>query len=71
MACGHLGACVPGFGVLEYHALAVDWWDDHVARNVPIIDDGYVHVPEAAGLGVQLDETVVREHAKGDGPLCD
>jgi len=66
MACVHLGASVANFGVLEYHALEVDWWDDLLAREDPLIEDGYVEVPESPGLGVELDEDVAAEHAKGD-----
>jgi L-alanine-DL-glutamate epimerase-like enolase superfamily enzyme len=66
MACVHLGASVANFGVLEYHALEVDWWDDLLVREEPLIEDGYVEVPEAPGLGIELDEEVAREHANGD-----
>jgi len=69
MACAHLGASVPNFDTLEYHALAVDWWDDLLVREDPLIQDGYLQVPETAGLGVSLDEEVANEHAKGSGPL--
>lgn len=62
IACVHLGACIPNFDVLEYHALEVDWWDDLLVRNDPIIEDGYIEVPEAPGLGIELDADVVVEH---------
>ena len=61
MACVHLGASVPNFDVLEYHALEVDWWDDLYVGD-PFIEDGYVHVPEKPGLGIELDDVVVDEH---------
>jgi gluconate/galactonate dehydratase len=62
MGCVHLGASIPNFGVLEYHALEVDWWDDLVERSDPVIDDGAIRVPEAPGLGVELNEDVVEAH---------
>jgi len=62
MACVHLGAAIPNFDVLEYHALEVEWWDDLVTREEPLIDDGYIEVPEAPGIGVELDSDVVEEH---------
>ena len=62
MACVHLGAAIPNFDVLEYHALEVDWWDDLTRRDEPLIQDGYVTVPEASGLGIELDEEVAEEH---------
>lgn len=62
MACVHLGAAVPNFDLLEYHALDVSWWDDLTRRNEPLIQNGYIEVPEAPGLGIELDETVVEDH---------
>lgn len=62
MACVHLGACIPNFDVLEYHALEVDWWDDLLVRHAPLIEDGFIEVPEAPGLGIEVDDTVVEEH---------
>lgn len=35
----------------------------------PLIEDGSIAVPESPGLGVELDEDVAAEHAKGDGDL--
>lgn len=62
MACVHLGAAVPNFDLLEYHALEVDWWDDLLERDDPLIRDGRIEVPESPGLGVELDESVVDAH---------
>ena len=62
MACVHLGAAIPNFDVLEYHALEVEWWDDLLAHEEPLIEDGYIEVPETPGLGIELDERVVEEH---------
>lgn len=67
IACAHLAAAVANFGVLEYHALGIEWWDDLLARNDPLVQDGYVEIPEAPGLGIELDEAVVEDHAKADG----
>lgn len=68
IACAHLGATIPNHGLLEYHALEVDWWDD-LHTSDALIEDGYIDVPEAPGLGIELDEEVAREHSKGDGDL--
>ena len=62
MACVHLGAAVPNFDLLEFHALEVDWWDDLLAREEPLIQDGRIAVPEAPGLGIELDMDVVDDH---------
>lgn len=63
MACVHLGASIPNFDVLEFHALDVEWWDDLHTGDEPLIQDGYITVPEAPGLGIELDGGVAREHA--------
>jgi len=60
-AGAHVAAAVPNFQALEYHARDVDWWADVVEGEV--IQDGYIEVPEAPGLGVTLDMDVVTEHA--------
>lgn len=69
MANVHLGAAVPNFDVLEYHALEVEWWDDLLVRSEPLIRDGYIEVPEKPGLGVELDRDVAQRHATGEGSM--
>ena len=69
MACVHLGACIPNFDVLEYHALDVEWWDDLVVRDEPLIQDGYIEVPEKPGIGVELDEDVAQERLHDPGTM--
>ncbi|WP_134671756.1 mandelate racemase/muconate lactonizing enzyme family protein [Halorussus marinus] len=61
MACVHLGAAIPNFDLLEYHALDVEWWDDLTTRDDPLIQDGYIEVPEAPGIGIELDESVAED----------
>ncbi|MDF9747839.1 mandelate racemase/muconate lactonizing enzyme family protein [Natrinema salsiterrestre] len=62
MACVHLCAAIPNADVLEYHALEVDWWDELLEREDPIISNGYIDVPTEPGLGIELNEETVREH---------
>ncbi|MFC4360381.1 mandelate racemase/muconate lactonizing enzyme family protein [Halobium salinum] len=69
VACVHLGAVVPNFDTLEYHALEVDWWDDMLVRDEPLIQEGYIDVPETPGLGIELDEDVVSEHLLDPGTM--
>lgn len=66
IACVHLGATIPNFDVLEYHALAVEWWDDLIVRDEPLIRDGHIEVPESPGLGIELNEETVAEHQLDD-----
>ncbi len=62
-AVAHLGAAIPNLGVVEYHALEVDWWEDLLDRDEPLIQDGVIEVPEGPGLGISLDDGVAEDHA--------
>ncbi|MGH9395603.1 MAG: mandelate racemase/muconate lactonizing enzyme family protein [Terriglobia bacterium] len=65
MASVHCAAATRNFLALENHSLDVPWWQDLVEGiDKPIIDKGYIAVPEKAGLGVTLNEDVVRQHLK-------
>lgn len=64
VATAHLGATIPNFVALEYHAREVPWWDDLVVRDEPLIQDGRITVPDAPGLGIELDWDAVEAHRK-------
>ena len=42
------------------------WWNDLVVADAPIIQDGYVKLPDGPGLGYELNEDVARAHM-GEG----
>ncbi len=63
MASVHCAAATENFLALENHSFDVPWWDDLVKGvKKPIVDHGYISVPEAPGLGVTLNEDVVKQH---------
>ena len=65
VAAAHACATIPNSVALEYHAFDVPWWNDLVARtgeNGPILDDGYVDLPEGPGLGIEVDPDVAEAH---------
>lgn len=62
MAGVHVGAVVPNFLALEYHAREVPWWDDLYTREEPLIQDGRIQVPDNPGLGITLDWDIVENH---------
>nr|WP_228842389.1 mandelate racemase/muconate lactonizing enzyme family protein [Halococcus agarilyticus] len=62
MASVHACATVPNAFALEWHAREVEWWDDLLVREEPLIEDGEIAVPEAPGLGIELDTEVAAEH---------
>ncbi|RQG95362.1 mandelate racemase/muconate lactonizing enzyme family protein [Natrarchaeobius chitinivorans] len=61
----HFAASIPNFLALEFHAADVPWWEDLVQRvdgSGPIIEDGYVDLPEGPGLGIELNDDVVERY---------
>ncbi len=63
MANVHCAAATQNFLALENHSLDVPWWNDLVEGiEKPIIQRGYINVPEKPGLGVTLNEDAVRQH---------
>lgn len=63
MANVHCAAATENFLVLEHHSVEIPWWEDLVEGiEKPIVRDGLVTVPDAPGLGITLNDDVVREH---------
>jgi len=70
MANVHCAAATQNFLALENHSLDVPWWSSLVEEGtkLPIVNHGWIDVPDHPGLGVTLNEEVVREHlAPGSG----
>ena len=66
MASVHCAAATENFLVLENHSVDNPWWDDMVTGLPnPIIQDGYIDVPDTPGLGIELNDDVIREHLHG------
>jgi L-alanine-DL-glutamate epimerase-like enolase superfamily enzyme len=63
MASVHCAAATENFLALENHSLDVPWWQDLVEGiEKPIINKGYITVPDKPGLGVTLNEDMVRRN---------
>jgi L-alanine-DL-glutamate epimerase-like enolase superfamily enzyme len=63
MANVHCAAATENFLVLENHSVDVPWWSDLVEGvEKPIIGKGFIPVPNRPGLGVTLNEAVVKQH---------
>lgn len=63
----HCAAATQNFVALEHHSVDVDWWEDLVTGiDKPIVQNGFATVPETPGLGLELNEEVVKEHIRGD-----
>lgn len=69
MASVHCAAATSNFLVLENHSVDNPWWDDMVTGLPnPIIQDGHITVPDTPGLGIELNEEVIREYLHPDAP---
>ncbi len=63
MANVHCAAATRNFLALEIHAADVPFWDDLVTGVAkPIVQKGYIPVPEAPGLGVTLNDEACKQH---------
>ncbi len=70
LAAVHLCAAIPNFLALEFHASDVPFWNELVEGvSKPLIQSGYIDVPEHPGLGVTLNEEVARRYARQDEPF--
>ena len=69
MANVHCAAATENFLALEHHSLEVPWWEDMVTGlPKPLVKDGFANVPNAPGLGIELNPDVVKQHLlKGEG----
>ncbi len=67
IAAAHMAATLSRFVCCETHNVDTGWWADMVATPRPLVRDGHVEVPNAPGLGVELDEAVIREHLREPG----
>jgi L-alanine-DL-glutamate epimerase-like enolase superfamily enzyme len=63
MANVHCAAATRNFLALEIHAADVPFWDELVTGVAkPIVQQGYIPVPEAPGLGVTLNDEACKQH---------
>jgi galactonate dehydratase len=59
-----LGAFLPNFLIAEYFGMKERWdlGEGFLRKSFEILD-GYVRVPDAPGLGIEVDESVVQERS--------
>jgi len=65
VAGAHVSAAIPNFLCMEWHSKDVPWWNDMAVRTEgsgPILEDGYITVPEGPGLGVELNRDLVEQY---------
>ena len=66
MANVHCAAATENFIALEHHSMDVPWWESLVTPldGKPLIDRGFAVVPDSPGLGIELNEAIIREHLR-------
>ena len=69
MAAVHCAAATENFIALEHHFSDLPYWGDFITGlPKPIIQNGYIPVPETPGLGFEINEDALREHVVADDP---
>jgi L-alanine-DL-glutamate epimerase-like enolase superfamily enzyme len=64
----HVAAATANFLVLENHAVDVPFWSDLVdGVDKPIVNKGYITVPDKPGLGITLNEAACKQHMAEPG----
>ena len=66
MAMVHTAATITPFISLENHFLEMPWWEDIITGiEKPILrKGGVINVPDTPGLGIELNEEVIKEHIR-------
>ncbi|MFB9273912.1 mandelate racemase/muconate lactonizing enzyme family protein [Cohnella cellulosilytica] len=67
----HAAAATEHFLALEFHSSDVPWWDDLIIGKLPkpLVQNGYIQVPEAPGLGIEdLNDEVIAQHLHPEIP---
>ena len=68
MANVHCAAATQNFIALEHHSVDLEYWEDLVTgTDQPLIEQGFANVPEKPGLGIELNEEVVKQHLRSGG----
>ncbi len=64
MASVHCAAATENFLIMENHSVDIPWWNDMVnGPEKPIVNKGYIAVPEGPGLGItSLNDEVIKQH---------
>ncbi len=64
MASCHVCASVPNFLVLEWHWINRPHWNELTLTDRPIIENGYIALPDRPGIGLDLNEDAAQKYLK-------
>ncbi len=74
IASAHVCATLPNFTALEFHGSDVPFWSKLVkftGGDRPVIERGRIPIPEAPGLGCELNEDEARRYSKAGETFFD
>ncbi|OQB34917.1 MAG: D-galactonate dehydratase [Candidatus Latescibacteria bacterium ADurb.Bin168] len=63
----HFGFCTTNYKVQEIFDDFVEPWVKEAVPGVPNVVDGYVELPTGPGLGISLNEDLIKEHPYKEG----
>ncbi len=72
VAGAHVCAAIPNFFSLEFRGRDVPWWNDVVDRAAepgPILEDGYVSIPDGPGLGIEINRDIAEQYKTDSSDL--
>jgi L-alanine-DL-glutamate epimerase-like enolase superfamily enzyme len=65
----HCAAATENVLVLENHSVDIPWWNDLVEGVAkPIVNHGFIAVPDKPGLGISLNDEVMKRHLSPADP---
>jgi galactonate dehydratase len=56
-----VSACIPNFLITEYF-VNLESFSQSIATQPFVVDNGYIQLPEAPGLGIELNEEALAKH---------
>ena len=70
LAAVHAAAATPNLLAVEFHSVDCPWWEDLViGPTKPIVQQGFVTVPDRPGLGIEaLNDEVIVQHLHPEVP---
>jgi len=70
LAAVHVAAATQNALAVEFHSADCPWWDDLVTGlPKPLVQNGYITVPERPGLGIEaLNDEVIAQHLHPEIP---
>jgi galactonate dehydratase len=60
-AAAHAAATIPNFFILEYFPDRPPWRQE-LLETPEVVEDGYYHLPDGPGLGIELDQNALDDH---------